>query len=96
MISGVVKGKQKPILIYSVLGYYKTADREEIDIAAISEKAFELYRNRQFEEAIVCYESIRQIRPDDYLAEMFIQRSREYLTGPPPEVWDGAYIQTTK
>ncbi len=92
----VVKGKNKPIMIYSVLCHREAATQEDMDVAFFSLQAFEFYQKKQFTDAIACYEKILKIRPEDYLANMFIERIRGHMTSPPPDDWDGAFIQTTK
>ena len=92
----VVKGKNKPIMIYSVLNHMAAAGQEDTNIVALSRQAFEFYRNRQFCEAVVCYENILEIRPDDYPAAMMIERSTAYMTVPPPQDWDGSFVLTAK
>lgn len=92
----VVKGKNKPIMIYSVLGHHEAMSRDDLDIVSLSKQGFDYYRNRHFTDAMACYERIVTIRPEDYLASMFMERIRRYMTAPPPEDWDGAFIQTTK
>jgi adenylate cyclase len=92
----VVKGKNKPVLIYSALGHLAAADPASLEIAALSQKAFDLYQRRQFAEAEACYEKILKIRPDDYLAAMLMERNRGYLREPPPADWNGAYVLTSK
>ncbi len=92
----VVKGKQTPILIYSVLGYITGADPQILKIISFSHDAFEHYRHGRFNEAIDVYEKILNIRPDDFLADLFIKRCRMYLNEPPPAGWEGAFVRTTK
>ncbi|MEW6076754.1 MAG: adenylate/guanylate cyclase domain-containing protein [Thermodesulfobacteriota bacterium] len=92
----IVKGKNKPVMIYSVLGHLASADRDALEIAALSEKAFDLYRERRFEEAMAVYREIRKIRPDDFLAAMFMERINGHMTAPPPADWNGAHVLTSK
>jgi adenylate cyclase len=83
-------------MIYSALGHLASAHPEAVDIAALSQKAFDLYRGRRFEEAMAVYRNIQKIRPDDFLTAMFIERINGYTTAPPPEDWNGAHVLTSK
>ncbi len=91
-----VKGKNKPIKIYEVIDTADSVDEETAKIADLTEKGFEQYQERKFSEAINTYESILDIRPEDFLSKMFIERCREYQQNEPPENWDGFYVHKTK
>ncbi len=51
------------------------------------EAGIALYRERQWAEAIPCFESVVAARGGDRPSEVFIARCREFLAAPPPADW---------
>ncbi len=91
-----VKGKEKPIRIFEVLGEAGKIGPSEINIALLTTEAFNYYSKKQFSEAIAIYEKILELKPQDYLTQMYIFRCREYISEPPPDNWDGYFVHKTK
>ncbi len=91
-----VKGKQNPIAVFEVLDEIGNVAPELLTVSQLSQQAFSRYRERNFEAAIQVYQRIRVIRPEDFLAGLFISRCQHYLEEPPPEDWDGFYVHTSK
>jgi len=91
-----VKGRDKPIRIYEAIGEAGSVDEETVTIAHLTERAFEQYLERRFSEAIDTYESILDMRPEDSLSKVFIERCRNYQQNKPPEDWDGCYVYNEK
>ena len=91
-----VKGKQKPIKIYTPaineLGPGEHPQSQAINAAKQSQLAFEHYLNREWEDAIQLYQQL----PDSKLREFYLQRCEEYQESPPDADWDGAYTMTSK
>ena len=85
-----VKGKQKPIRIYTPLAGPELS-REEADKYSqhqeLGRQAFELYQGRQWQEAITIYQKL----PYPKFAEVLSQRCRSFAANPPPDNWDGAF-----
>ncbi len=70
---------------------------EEIKkIIALFDKGRELYKNRQFEEALKYFAAVRKINKEDGPAGYYIKRCQDYIQAPPPADWDGVYVRTTK
>lgn len=92
-----VKGKEKPITIYEVLGRTDPIlDDGQRRLIALSEEGLALYRQRSFSQAIGVFERLLLEKPGDFTGRMFIGRCREYLREPPSENWDGYYVYKTK
>lgn len=92
-----VKGKQRPVRIYEVLG---TID-EGIPAGKASlierfEMGLMMYRERAFTEALEMFEGLLEIDPEDGPCRLYRQRCRAYLETPPAEDWDGVFVMTTK
>ncbi len=90
-----VKGRTKPIKIYSLVGYGDLTDIKS-DIVNQFNNAVNLYRNRNWAEAMRIFENITALDPDMYAARIYIERCNELKENPPPEEWDGVFVMTTK
>jgi adenylate cyclase len=91
-----VKGKQKPIRIYSVLGTASDLDSDILKIINLTDRAFDKYVHRNFRQAETILTQILTLRPKDYLTTLLLFRCREYQLNPPPESWDGYFEYQTK
>ena len=85
-----VRGKQKPILIYEVLG--KTLSDDQKDLLAQFQQGLSLYRKMQWKEAIHVFERF----PEDGPSRAFLTRCQIYAQNPPPSNWDGVFTLTEK
>jgi adenylate cyclase len=91
-----VKGKQVGVRVFELLGLAADDDPNARELADASEQAFAAYRARDFERALALYARVGQLRPDDRVAAIFEDRSRAYLTAPPPDAWNGIYVAPEK
>ena len=91
-----VKGRDKPVTIYEVIGEAGSTDEDTMKITHLTEKGFGHYCERRFPEAIGVYENILDLNPEDFLSKLFIERCRSYQENEPPEEWDGCYIHEYK
>lgn len=92
-----VKGKQQGVSIYELIG-----DRslpltpKTLQFLTLYKKGRKAYLKKNFEEAIIHFENAAKIRGSDRAVEIYLERSLDYLTNPPPDNWDGIYTMTTK
>jgi len=92
-----VKGKTKPVKVFEVL------ETTDMGIPAGLESLLEryesgvqLYRNREFGDALDLFHDILGLDPDDGPSRVHQERCYEYLTNPPSEDWDGVFEMKTK
>jgi adenylate cyclase len=90
-----VKGKNKPVAVYELLGPRGTLQAAAADRFALYESALEAYTNRSFTESIRILECILSCGKDRP-SEVLLERCREYLEHPPEDDWDGVYTMKTK
>jgi class 3 adenylate cyclase/HAMP domain-containing protein len=88
-----VKGKTKGVRIFTVK---RSIDNNEKEAWDIHNKGMELYYNRAFSDAAVCFQNALALIPDDFNAENLLARSQVYAKNPPPENWDGVEIIHSK
>ncbi|MBW2527953.1 MAG: hypothetical protein JRI23_27480 [Deltaproteobacteria bacterium] len=92
----VVKGSDRAIAVYELLGEKGEIDPELAEARDRYEEAFQRYRARAWDEAIELFQEARRLRPDDRAVEVLLGRCRRYQRDEPPQSWDGEYQMRTK
>ena len=91
-----VKGKKRGVRIYEPLND-RVKDAEILEkIISISEEGFNHYLNRRWADATNRYSMLLSIEPNDHVAEIFINRCKDYIEVEPLEDWDGVYTMIKK
>lgn len=90
-----VKGKNRPVKIYELVGRDYFTGGEYAYIPPF-EEGVRAYRKREFEKAIDCFEKTLSLKPGDFAAAVYIGRSRDLMLNPPGESWNGVYVARTK
>ncbi len=87
-----VKGRQRSVRIYQLLGCAENAMAEKWrTVAEMSELALQSYLNRSWRESYEKFQGILELIPDDIVAEMYLGRCRELNDKPPGSDWDGVF-----
>ena len=90
-----VKGKNKPVKIFELLGEKKDEGNWK-DLITNFEKGLMLYREAKWDEAIESFQRVLTIRADDFASSMYIERCKSLKEQPPPQPWDGVFTMTKK
>lgn len=91
------KGKSNALDLYTVLGEKaQPLSKEWLAYLECYEEGVRLFRIKNFIEALEMFESLLPYRPDDYLANLYIERCRKYIAEPPEANWNGVVIITEK
>jgi adenylate cyclase len=90
-----VKGKKRPVKIYSLVGYKDLPGIQEEVIKQFNQGIM-FYKRRKWDTAIHIFENITALAPDLYAAQVYIDRCFDLKKNPPPADWDGVYTMTTK
>jgi len=90
-----VKGKKRPVKIYSLVGY-KDLPGTQVEVIKQFNQGIMFYKRRKWDNAIHIFENITAIDPDLYAAQVYIDRCFDLKKNPPPSDWDGIYTMTTK
>jgi adenylate cyclase len=85
-----VKGRQNHVTIFELISHSEGRDLTYLDIFAEGLAAF---RNRSWDQAERHFHSIASNDPP---SRMYANRCRLYKTSPPPEDWDGVFVQKVK
>jgi len=87
-----VVGKTEPSRVFSLLGEIgEHVPDELIQSSKLYVTGMELYRRRQWDEAIESFEKALKMDPDDYPSQIFIERCRYFSQNPPPVDWNGVW-----
>lgn len=92
-----VKGKQRPISIYELVGDRQTPlDEQTQEFLYVYKTARSAYQECDFQKAIILFEKALHLKPNDRASLTHVERSHQYLLTPPAENWDGVHTMTTK
>ncbi len=99
--SVAVKGKDKSIKIYELMGQMKGDDslyptEEQIEFSAQFNKAYSLFLTRQWQDALEAFESLTPPSRTDHSVALYTQRCKDFLINPPPKTWDGTVVMHEK
>lgn len=92
-----VKGKTKPVEIFTLIGAKTDPVNEEfIERLDIYEEGFRKFRERDFRQAKILFSEFLVFYPDDALAKMYLERALEYEERPPGEAWNAVEVFAKK
>jgi adenylate cyclase len=85
------------VRIFEVLGRADASIPPEIARTfEIHERAMELYRRRQWRDALTTFGPASETFPKDMVFRLYAARCRHFLEQPPPQGWDGVFELTEK
>lgn len=96
-----VKGKKESIVIYELMAQLVNdpsllPSEHEMELATITSKAFKLYLEQRWDEALaIITEGLRKF-PEDTVLKIFNERCHAFKENPPAENWDGSVHLNTK
>lgn len=89
----VAKGKTTGENIYTVKENISAREQKGWTYYHAAQK---FYYGRHFKKAIEYFSAVLKLMPNDYLSEMFIERSKQYLKHPPGDEWIGLEVLDSK
>jgi adenylate cyclase len=88
-----VKGKSKPVEIFTLIGSKKEpGDPELVQRLETYETGFRRFRERDFTRAKILFSQFLEFYPADALAKMYLERALEYEKQPPDEEWNAVEV----
>jgi adenylate cyclase len=92
-----VKGKYQAVNIYELISDRTTPlDDATQEFLFYYQSGRLAYLARNFQRAIACFESAKNIRPQDLAVNIHLERAHNYQKTPPPDTWDGVWTMTAK
>ncbi len=93
----IVKGKTKPVIAYEVLHEHANPSSNwKPEDVVFYHAAYEQFLNRQFETAKSTLEQFKDIYPDDYITDLYIEACEEFIKNPPGDDWNGTVTLKSK
>lgn len=80
-----VKGKLKPSLIYELVGK-RSDSRALVEFVETFHKGLGYYKDKDWEMALMEFEAVLRIKPDDRPSEIYVERCRRLMGGPAPDL----------
>lgn len=90
-----VKGKKLPVRIFELICERQDAPRWR-EFLDRFETGLTKYREGLWDEAIASFRGVLEIKPDDYPAQLYIDRCEALKENPPAGEWDGVFTMTKK
>ena len=90
-----VKGKKLPVKIYELICDKRDAASHEA-YARCFEEGLAKYKEAKWDEGIVLFRKVLELRPNDPPSLLYIDRCEALKEHPPEGVWDGVYTMTKK
>ncbi len=85
-----VKGKQDALSIYEVFdGDLPEIVTQKLVTKAIFEEGLQLYFQKDFAEAAVCFKNVLKDNKEDKAAGLYLKQSAHFMVNGAPEGWDG-------
>ncbi|OFV99844.1 MAG: hypothetical protein A3H28_08870 [Acidobacteria bacterium RIFCSPLOWO2_02_FULL_61_28] len=90
-----VKGKQKPVAIYQLLGPASERDRYQ-DLLEGFQRGLAAYKEGRWAAAVEAFRRVADQHPADGPTKLFLERCRQFLEEAPVGAWDGVYTMAHK
>lgn len=91
-----VKGKDRPVRIYEVIGPVGQTSVELTQEIARYSDVLALYRAQNWRLAAEKFAELQGLYPERYLYKMYLERIAYFVECPPAANWDGAFTFVTK
>ena len=91
-----VKGKNKPIKIYEPLCEHANIQEHEHKTLELVSHAIDSYRQQMWDEAQQLFSQLHDIKPNDLLYTIYLERIAYFRENPPNADWDGTFTHTSK
>ena len=91
-----VKGKQRAIPVYDLIGRDGEVPSERRAYAERFEAAVALFQGRRWREAAQEFAALHHMAPGDRAVAWYLDLIRSYESAPPPDDWNGAIAMTEK
>lgn len=91
-----VKGKEKPVKVYELIGEIGEDDDFWNRLLPIYSSGIDFYLKQDWEKAKIAFQEMLRIHPDDGPALTYIDRCSTFQENPPDAGWDGRFILKTK
>jgi adenylate cyclase len=85
-----VEGKTHPVTIFQLVGR-KDIPPDQKEAINQFQKGLQLYKQQKWDEAIEVFRSVSAAKGGIHAADLYIRRSMDLKSDPPPSDWDGVH-----
>jgi len=89
-------GRYEGMNVYELITFKDDLNKTIRKIYKCYEAGLQQYHNKNWKEAIKYFGTVLKYRPFDAPSKLMRERCLKYLKNPPPEDWNGVYLQDTK
>jgi len=89
-----VKGKREPVTIYELIS--RSNNPCPLSNLELFSQGLGYYHQKDFKMALQKFQLFLELNPNDYLTKLYMQRTNDYISSPPPADWDGVHEMKTK
>ncbi len=94
--SVAVKGKERPVYVYELLGGAGAVAEENLRLARTFHQGLTAYKSRQWDRAFKIFSALNYYYPDDKPVRLYLERVTELIKNPPAPAWDGVFVMKDK
>jgi adenylate cyclase len=91
-----VHGRNSGVRVYELLCLASEENAAARELSHVCAAGFEAYVARDFSGAVSRFAEVLRLCPGDRAATLLLERSRRYLSSPPPTDWSGVYVAAAK
>lgn len=92
----IVKGKNKPVLVYELVGAKERLRDEAVKVVRIYNEGFDAMIGRKFKKAEKKFRTFSDLVYGDLAVQRHLKTCKEFQRNPPPMEWDGVVKMTEK
>ncbi|MGQ0675001.1 MAG: adenylate/guanylate cyclase domain-containing protein [Rhodospirillales bacterium] len=91
-----VKGKKKPVRIFESLGHCWDDSPELAKVVALTGQGLARFRARDWNGAEEAFRAAQELRLEDRIPDIYLERIAAYRQAPPTADWDGVFTMKSK
>ena len=84
-----VKGKEKAVVIFELIGFRNKLDECRVEMVKIFESGLDGFRNKKWDLAKKKFKTALQLIPEDRPSQLYLNRIEEFKQRPPEDDWIG-------
>jgi len=92
----ILKGRSSYLEVHELIGFRNDIDRTTLGLVEEFENGLDLFIDARFDDAKACFQKALEIKSDDKPSKTYMSLCDYYKENPPPEGFEGAYIQKFK
>ena len=92
----ILVGKVNSVPVHELICEREKANGGQVFLCETSSRALDAYRKKHWEEAILLFEEVLEMSPNDGPSHFYLKLCREFLVKPPPDGWEGSVSLAAK